>query len=83
MTEQSRNADAACALPQDKFGLRDVWEIVLGRKWLVIATTAICVELALAYVTLVTTVYESRAMWCRSARWPGNLWTTPCNWRAA
>lgn len=49
-------------IPQDEFGLRDVWEIVLGRKWLVIATAAICVGLALAYVTLVTTVYESRAM---------------------
>lgn len=49
-------------IPQDEFGLRDVWEIILGRKWLVIGTAAICVGLALAYVTLVTTVYESRAM---------------------
>ncbi|MBU2851340.1 Wzz/FepE/Etk N-terminal domain-containing protein [Acidithiobacillus ferrivorans] len=49
-------------VPQDEFGLRDVWEIVLGRKWLIIATTAICVGLALAYVTLATTIYESRAM---------------------
>jgi LPS O-antigen subunit length determinant protein (WzzB/FepE family) len=49
-------------MSQDEFGLRDVWEIVLGRKWLVIATTAICVGLALAYVTLATTIYESRAM---------------------
>lgn len=48
--------------PQDEFGLRDIWEIILGRKWLVIATAAICVGLALAYVTLMTTVYESRAM---------------------
>jgi uncharacterized protein involved in exopolysaccharide biosynthesis len=49
-------------VPQDEFGLRDVWEIVLGRKWLIIATTAICVGRALAYVTLATTSYESRAM---------------------
>lgn len=61
MTEQSRNAGAVRALSQDEFSLRDVLEIVLGRKWLVIATTAICVGLAVAYVTLVTRVYESRA----------------------
>lgn len=48
--------------PQDEFNLRDVWEMILGHKWLVISTTAICVGLALAYVTMVTTVYESRAM---------------------
>ncbi len=49
-------------MPRDEFGLRDVWEIILGRKRLVIGTAAICVGLAFAYVTLVTTVYESRAM---------------------
>ena len=49
-------------MPRDEFGLRDVWEIILGRKWLVIGTAAICVGLAFAYVALVTTVYESRAM---------------------
>ena len=49
-------------VPLDEFGLRDIWKIILGCKWLVIATAAICVGLALTYVTLVTTVYESRAM---------------------
>jgi len=49
-------------IPQDEFGLRDVWEIILGHRWLVTGTAAICVALALAYVTLATTVYESRAM---------------------
>ena len=59
---QPQRANAAYAISEDEISLRDLWEIIAKRKWLVLLSTVVCLGLAVAYVSLATTVYESRAM---------------------
>ena len=60
--EQPQRANAAYAISEDEISLRDLWEIIAKRKWLVFLSTVVCLGLAAAYVSLETTIYESRAM---------------------
>lgn len=60
--EQPQRANAAYAISEDEISLRDLWEIIAKRKWLVFLSTVVCLGLAAAYVSLATTIYESRAM---------------------
>ncbi len=60
--DQPGQSGGTYAVPQDEISLRDLWEIIARRKWLVLLTTVVCVGLAVAYVGLATTVYESRGM---------------------
>ena len=52
------------AAPQaeDEISLRELWEILAKRKWVVFLTTVVCLGLAILYVSLATTIYESRAV---------------------
>ncbi|WP_414041090.1 Wzz/FepE/Etk N-terminal domain-containing protein [Acidithiobacillus sp. M4-SHS-6] len=59
---QPQRTNAAYAIPEDEISLRDLWEIIAKRKWLVILSMVVCLGLAAAYVSLATTVYESKAM---------------------
>ena len=59
---QAQRANAAYATSEDEISLRDLWEIIAKRKWLVLLSTVVCLGLAAVYVSLTTTVYESRAM---------------------
>ncbi|MFA7524899.1 MAG: Wzz/FepE/Etk N-terminal domain-containing protein [Acidithiobacillus sp.] len=59
---QPQRANAAYAISEDEISLRDLWEIIAKRKWLVFLSTVVCLGLAAAYVSLATTVYESKAV---------------------
>jgi uncharacterized protein involved in exopolysaccharide biosynthesis len=59
---QPQRVDAAYTNSEDEISLRDLWEIIAKRKWLVFLSTVVCLGLAAAYVSLATKVYESRAM---------------------
>ena len=52
------------AAPQaeDEISLHELWEILAKRKWVVFLTTVVCLGLAILYVSLATTIYESRAV---------------------
>lgn len=59
---QPQRANAATAISEDEISLRDLWEIIAKRKWLVFLSTVVCLGLAAAYVSLAPTIYESKAV---------------------
>ena len=59
---QPQRANAATPISEDEISLRDLWEIIAKRKWLVFLSMVVCLGLAAVYVSLATTIYESKAV---------------------
>ncbi len=64
MSEEDKTnpAHAYHSVPDDEISLRELWEIIVKRKWVVFASTVVCLGLAVVYLLLTPTVYESKAM---------------------
>ncbi|MDD2748530.1 Wzz/FepE/Etk N-terminal domain-containing protein [Acidithiobacillus sp.] len=64
MSEEDKTnpAYAYHSVPDDEISLRELWEIIVKRKWVVFVSTVVCLGLAVVYLLLTPTVYESNAV---------------------
>lgn len=60
----------------DEIGLFDLWDILVGRRWLVVGVWALVVLAAVAYLLIAQPVFESRAV-LRVGRVGGEFVTPP------
>lgn len=59
---QLQGANVVTPISEDEISLRDLWEIIAKRKWLVFLSMVVCLGLATVYVSLAPTIYESKAV---------------------